>query len=142
MTFLIQPATLDGAEFSVDAYTEAVEAEFVADFSINNYSAAVEAEFLQTFFDHDEDTDDSINDDEAGGRKTRSPNAFEYRFGNVYKANWYTRFLDESVREKSYSLSQRDRYGELRSLFRMPLQKIDDIISLFVEKEWVYQTKH
>jgi hypothetical protein len=128
--------------FLVDAYTEAVEAEFAAEFSINNYTAAVEAEFLQTFFDDDEDTDDSIDDDEAGGGETRSPNAFEYRFGDVYKANWYTRFLDESVREKTYYLSQRDRYGEFRSLFRMLLQKIDDILSLFVEKEWVYQTKH
>jgi hypothetical protein len=71
MTFLMQPAlkdmslnlvTLDGAEFSVDAYTEAVEAEFAAEFSINNYTAAAEAEFLQTFFDDDEDTDDSIDD--------------------------------------------------------------------------------
>ena len=35
--------TLDGAEFSVDAYTEAVEAEVTAEFSIDNYTAAVEA---------------------------------------------------------------------------------------------------
>ncbi len=34
----------DAAEFSVDAYTEAVEAEFAAEFSIDNYAAAVEAE--------------------------------------------------------------------------------------------------
>jgi len=61
--------TFDGAEFSVDAYMEAVEAEFAAEFSINNFTAAVEAEFLQTFFDDDEDTDNSIDDDEAGGGK-------------------------------------------------------------------------
>ena len=55
--------------FLVDAYTEAVEAEFAAEFSINNYTAAIEAQFLQTFFDEDKDTDDSIGDDEAGGGK-------------------------------------------------------------------------
>ena len=54
--------------FLVDAYTEAVEAEFAAELSIKNYTAAVEAEFLQTFFDDDEDADDSI-DDEAGDGK-------------------------------------------------------------------------
>ena len=100
---------LDGAKFSVNAYTEAVEAEFAAEFSIDHYSAAVEAEFLQTFFDNDEDTDESIDDDEAGGgRRKRSPKAFEYKFGNVYEANWYKRFLCDSVREKTYYLSQRD----------------------------------
>ncbi len=132
----------DAIEFSVDAYTEGVEAEFAAEFSIDNYTAAVEAEFLQAFFNNDEDADESIADDEAGGRKKRSPNAFEYKFGNVYEANWYKRFLCDSVRERTYYLSQRDRYGEFRSLFRMPLTKIDDIVSLFIEKGWVYQTKH
>jgi len=38
---------LDAAEFSVDAYTEAVEGEFAVEFFIDNYTAAVEAEFLQ-----------------------------------------------------------------------------------------------
>ena len=64
---------LDGAKFSVDAYTEAVEAEFAAEFSIDNYTAAVEAEFLQTFFVDDEDADESIDDDEAGGGRKRDP---------------------------------------------------------------------
>ena len=59
----------DAIEFSVDAYTEGVEAEFAAEFSIDNYTAAVEAEFLQAFFNNDEDTDESIADDEAGGQK-------------------------------------------------------------------------
>ena len=132
----------DAAKFSVDAYTEAVEAEFAAEFSIDNYTAAVEAEFLQAFFDNDEDADKSIDDDDDVGRKKRSPNAFEYRFGDVYEASWYRRFLCDAVREKTYYLSQRDRYGEFRSLFCMPLTKIDDIVSLFIEKGWVYQTKH
>ena len=59
----------DGAEFSVNAYTEAVEAEFAAEFSIDHYTSAVEAEFLQTFFDDDEDADESIDGDEVWGRK-------------------------------------------------------------------------
>ena len=52
------------------------------------------------------------------------------------------KFLHTSVRERTYYLSSRDRYGEFRSLFRMPLKKIDDIVSLFFENEWVHQTKH
>ena len=66
----------DAAEFSVDAYTEADEAEFAAEFSIDNYTAAVEAEFLQAFFNNDEDADESIADDKAGGRKKKISKCF------------------------------------------------------------------
>ena len=66
----------DRAKFSVNAYTEAVEAEFAAEFSIDNYTAAIEAEFLQIFFDDDEDTGELIDDDEAGGAEKKIPKCF------------------------------------------------------------------
>ncbi len=65
----------NGAEFSVNAYMETAEAEFAVEFSIDHYTTAVEAEFLQTFFDDDEDAGESIDGDEAGGRK-KSPECF------------------------------------------------------------------
>jgi len=60
----------------------------------------------------------------------------------VFEANWYVKFLHSSVREKTYYLSSRDGYGEFRALFRMPLEKIDDLVSLCVENNWIHQTKH
>ena len=106
------------AEFSVDAYTAAVEAEYAADFLVDSYTAQVEAECLKPFqFDND-DSKHNENDDwgseeevKASRRKNRSPNVFEYRFGNVFNANRYTRFLSDIEREKTYFLSQCDRYG-------------------------------
>ncbi len=109
----------DGAKFSVNAYTEAVEAEFAAELSIDHY---IWQPLRQNFSRHSLMmikmlTSHLMVTRQGGGQKKRSPNAFEYKFGNVYQANWYTRFLCDSVRENTYYLSQRDRYGEFRSLF-------------------------
>lgn len=75
-------------------------------------------------------------------RKARAPNAFPYHFGDVWKANWYTLFLKDCARERTYFLSSRDRFGEFRCLFRMPLHKIDDLVTRFMENGWVHLTKH
>ena len=92
-------------------------ASFEADFSVDVYTADVEAEFLHPFqFDWEEGDDDfDLPDDWENNNevvehewKPCSPNAFDYEFGNVYKANWYKKFLCEFVREKTYFLSARD----------------------------------
>ena len=124
---------------------------FEADFSIDEYTANIEAEFLHPFhidWGHG-DADFDLPDECKNGNevvehehKPRSRNAFDYEFGNIYEANWYRKILCESVREKTYFLSAQDRYGEFRSLFRMPLKKIDDMVSLFIDSEWFYKTKH
>ena len=60
----------------------------------------------------------------------------------MWKANWYVLFLEDSVREWTYFMSSRDRFGEFRCLFGMPLHKIDDLVTRFVENGWVRVTKH
>jgi len=124
----------------MDSYTSKIEAEFCCPFQLRNVEHA------------DEDDDDNFNtddvwldsNDEPRHRecKQRSPNAYGYEFGNVYEANWYLKFLHPSVRERTYYLSSNDRFGEFRSLFRMPLKKIDDLVSLYIQNGWVHRTKH
>jgi hypothetical protein len=138
-----------------DDYAASVQADFTNEFNVDNYTSKVEAEFISPLqnYDAEEDSDNeesnecdiSWGKDEQErdrGRKERSPNAYQYVFGNVYESNWYNKFLEPSVREWAYYLSSRDRYREFRSLFRMPLKKIDDLVSLFLKNGWVHQTKH
>jgi hypothetical protein len=85
-------------------------ASLEADFSVDEYTANVEAEFLHPFqFDWEEGDDDFdlldewVNNNKVVERewKPHTPNAFDYEFDNVYKANCYKKFLCESVREKN-----------------------------------------
>ncbi|KAL3792489.1 hypothetical protein HJC23_008411, partial [Cyclotella cryptica] len=82
--------------------------------------------------------------EEAPGRerKVRAPNAFPYHFGDVWKANWYVLFLNNCAGEWTYFLSPRDRLWEFRCLFQMPLHKINDLVTRYVENGWVQLTKH
>ena len=88
------------------------------------------------WYDHMDSCDLGDEDGDAvwPARKKRSPNLFPYKFGDVFQANWYSKFLAPDVREKTYALSSRDRYGHFRCLFRMPLHKIDDLVDMFLEK--------
>ena len=138
-----------------DNYAASVEAEFTSEFDVDAYTSEIEAEFLrpsqlchtESGEDEDNNDDDGVswdNDEEERHHewKERSPNAYDYEFGDVYAVNWYLKFLHPSVREWMYYLSSHDWYGEFQSLFRMPLKKIDDLVSLYIESNWVRQTKH
>ncbi len=140
-----------------DDFAASVEAEFHREFNVDSYTSNIEAEFSRPFqlrdvqYDDEDDNDSYYTNDvwldceeelRPRERKQRSPNAYDYEFGNVYQANWYIKFLHPSVREQTYYLSSRDRFGEFRSLFRMPLKKIDDLVSLYVQNGWVRRTKH
>ena len=94
---------------------------------------------FDTFDDNFEsDPEDILTSAES--RKKRAPNLYPYEFGDVFKASWYTKFLHPENREKTYTLSSRDRWGEFRSLFRMPLKKVDEIVDLFLEEGWICPT--
>ena len=78
---------------------------------------------------HDDDWVGVTNEDDTPRqRKPCAPNLFEYEFGDVFDANWYRTFLRHDVREKTYILSSRDRFGEFRSIFRVPLTKVDELL--------------
>jgi hypothetical protein len=129
-----------------DEFTASVEA-FGHQFSVDQYCAEVEAEFSLQFdegilFDNDDNNSNNNDKEVPRERKEWSPNAYQYQFGNVYEANWYVKFIHASVRDRTYYLSLHDSYGEFRSLFRMPLLNVDDLVSLYVENGKAWQTKH
>lgn len=66
-------------------------------------------------------------------RKKRRPNR-SYRKESVKTSGWYLQFLQPGeVRTMTYELSRSDRYGEFRCLFRMTLDKFDELVTRFKE---------
>ena len=70
-------------------------------------------------------------------RRKRNANLYPFEFGDCCESNWYRKFLSPEVRDRTYVLSSRDRYGEFRCLFRMPLKKVDDLVARFLENGWI-----
>jgi hypothetical protein len=110
---------------SVDKYTTSIEAEILREFQIptvDEISFAIESEFV-SHLDFDFSIDgfgvvpNEQHDTPARERKVRAANAYPYQFGNVYEANWYALFLQNSVCERAYFLLSRDRFGEFKCSF-------------------------
>lgn len=85
-----------------------------------------------------------VDDDdiESNGRSPRSPNLYPYQIGDLEEANWYKKFLQPSVRDKTYHLSALNRYGQFRTHFRVPLKKVDDLVELFLTNGWIDFNNH
>jgi hypothetical protein len=76
---------------SIEEYTAQVEAENNTNFSTPNPMIEYENECRSSVVDEDDD-DFDVNMDVDGAKRWCCPctaNAYEYKFGNVYKANWY-----------------------------------------------------
>ena len=78
----------------------------------------------------------------GSARKKRAPNLYPYEFGDVHKANWHRNYLADDVRERTRTLSKRDRYGEFRSHFRVTLDKMEELVELFLSNGWIRRTQH
>ena len=135
---------------SVDEYTSSVLTQFNHQYPcpadpIEQFEEECICSFSIPFNeDNDFDVGTEFIEDASMPTKERHPhsaNAFEYSFGNVYQANWSTEFLQPSIRERTYYLSSRDRFGIFRCHFRVPHAKVDDLVSLFVRNGWIYQSK-
>ena len=145
---------------SVEEYTAEIEAGFSSSQRMSDPLTLFEDECLRSFGFHSSVKEfnpvdemhgaefpevDSVHGghcDRANGCRTRSVNAYGFAFGDVFESNWYKKFLHPDSRERTYHLSSRDRFGDFRSLFRLTLEKIDDLVTLFISENWVYQTKH
>ena len=77
-------------------------------------------------------------------RKPRLLNSYPYQFFDVTQASWYRQYLtrDNGMRDRTYHLSQRDRFGTFRAHFRMPLQKVDKLVDMFLSKGWIKYSHH
>ena len=71
------------------------------------------------------------------GRKQRNPNR-QYRRDSVLSSSWYRSFLRPGItRELTHELSAADRFGEFRSLFRMPLAKVEELTDILVNRGYI-----
>ncbi len=81
-------------------------------------------------------------DDEARSAEEETPvrsclpNEFPYKYGVVFKANWYNKFLHPSVCVKTLRLSSCNRWSEFRSYFCLTLEKVEELTNLFIDREW------
>ena len=66
--------------------------------------------------------------------KQRRPNRL-YRKESVKLSGLYRNFLRPGMtRDLTHELSTSDRYGEFRSLFRMPLSKVEELTDIFISR--------
>ena len=74
-------------------------------------------------------------------KRKRNANLYPLEFGDHCESNWYRKYLSPEVRDRTYVLSSRDRMGEFRCLFRMPLKKVDELVAMFLERGWINKTR-
>ena len=74
-------------------------------------------------------------------KRKRNANLYPLEFGDHCESNWYRKYLSPEVRDRTYVLSSRDRMGEFRCLFRMPLKKVDELVAMFLERGWINKTQ-
>jgi len=70
-------------------------------------------------------------------RKQCHPNRL-YRKESIKLSSWYRNFLRPGITcDLTHELSTSDRYGEFRSLFRMPLSKVKELTDIFISRGYI-----
>jgi hypothetical protein len=80
--------------------------------------------------------DDYDEFDSLPRERTRRMNRFPYVTGDIFKSNYYRQYLCPEKRERTY-IESRDRHSGFRSSFRVPLDTVDELTNLFIERGWV-----
>ena len=75
-------------------------------------------------------------------RRKRRPNRHAYRKQSVLISPWYVNFLlPGTTRDLHRELSRSDRFGEFRSLFRMNLDKMEELTDIFIRRGYIQQPR-
>ena len=80
------------------------------------------------------------DEEEETPKRPRMPNRYAYVFGDPLESNYYQQFLSPAVRERTYEESN-NRWSDFRSHFRLTLEEIDTITTMFLDRGWVQPTK-
>ena len=74
-------------------------------------------------------------------RKKRRANRV-YRKQSVLLSPWYVNFLRPGVtRDLTHELSSSDRFGEFRSLFRMKLEKVEELTNILIQRGYIVEPR-
>ena len=80
-------------------------------------------------------------------RRVRGKCKEGYTFGNIFESTWYTKFLapDKNGKEGTRNITRRvssgDRQGTFRSMFRLPLHKIEALADKMVDEGIITPTR-
>ena len=95
----------------------------------------------------DDTVDNNNNNTQQRRRRVRGKCKEGYTLGNMFTSTWYTKFLapDSNGNEGSRNLTQRvsagDRQGLFRSMFRLPLHKVEQLADTMIEEEIITPTR-
>jgi len=98
-------------------------------------------------FGDDDDEEFDAATDRPPTKRVRGKCRDGYEFGDLFESCWYTKFLvpDRDGVEGSRNLTRRqsgrDRQGVFRSTFRLPLDKVEQLADLMIEKEVIVPTR-
>ena len=74
-------------------------------------------------------------------RRTSRANR-HYRRDSVLSSTWYVNFLRPGItRDLTHELSSSDRFGEFRSLFCMPLSKVEVLTDILVNRGYIREQR-
>ena len=74
-------------------------------------------------------------------RKKRRANRI-YRKQSVLLSPWYINFLRPGfTRDMTHELSSSDRFGEFRSLFRMKLEKVEELTNILIQRGYIVEPR-
>lgn len=95
----------------------------------------------------DDTVDNNNNNTQQRRRRVRGKCKEGYTLGNMFTSTWYTKFLapDSNGNEGSRNLTRRvsagDRQGLFRSMFRLPLHKVEQLADTMIEEEIITPTR-
>lgn len=93
-----------------------------------------------------EDGEDYVDDD-CPPKRVRGKCREGYTLGNLFHSCWYTKFLApdrdgiEGSRSRTRRMSGRDNQGVFRATFRLPLDKVERLADLMIEKKIIMPTR-
>ena len=82
----------------------------------------------------------SVESSVSRRRRTRKPRSRNrcYRKESILNSSWYRSFLRPGMtRDLTHELSASDRFGEFRSLFRMPLAKVEELTDILISRGYI-----
>jgi hypothetical protein len=132
-------ADLYGVDFALE-----FEKELERDLSSE---ALLSSEVLNRRLDFDDEQKEEGGEAEKPPKRRRGKCVEGYSFGNLFSSSWYLKFLSpdrdgvEGTRNRTRRQSGMGRQSLFRALFRLPLDKVERLASLMMERQIIHPTR-
>ena len=138
---------VEASDFTLQ-FEEELERELASEASLNSSELFLNAS--PPFFDNDDlelcnidEDDEANNDDDKDSQLKRGRGKCRegYTLGNLFHSCWYTKFLAPDSRSRTRRMSGRDNQGVFRATFRLPLDKVERLANLMIDKRIIGPTR-